>query len=63
MTGWAYLQDSNKEVEAVNSFLMRLKENKQFSGIFKDISITSVNQSQVKNAAATNFIIVCKGAR
>jgi hypothetical protein len=63
MTGWSYLQDSNKELEAVNSFMTRLKENKQFSGVFKDISITSVNQSQVKNAAATSFIIVCKGAR
>jgi hypothetical protein len=63
MAGWAYLQDSNKELEAVNLFMTRLKENQKFSGVFKEISITSVNQGQVKNTPVTSFIIICKGAR
>jgi hypothetical protein len=63
MTGWAYLQDRNKELEAVNSFATNLKENQKFSSVFKEINLTSVVEGQVKNTAVTSFIIICKGAR
>jgi Tfp pilus assembly protein PilN len=61
--GWAYLKDSNKELEAVNLFITRLKADQKFSGLFKEISLTSVNQGQVKNTVVTSFMIVCKGVR
>jgi Tfp pilus assembly protein PilN len=63
MTGWAYLKDSNKELEAINMFLTRLKEDKKFGPVFTDISITGVNQGQYRNAPVTSFMIVCKGRR
>jgi type IV pilus assembly protein PilM len=63
LNGWAFLEDGNKELEAVNQFVTRLKENQKFSSLFKDISITSVNQAKIDKTSVTSFIIVCKGAR
>jgi len=61
--GLAYLQDSNKELEAINNFLTKLKENQEFSRTFKEIKMASATQEKVSNTAVTSFIVTCKGTR
>ncbi|HOU36680.1 MAG TPA: pilus assembly protein PilM [Candidatus Omnitrophota bacterium] len=61
--GWAYLEDSNRELEAINNFLTRLKENQKFSVVFRDIKMTSATQEKLDNTPVTSFVIMCKGTR
>jgi hypothetical protein len=63
ISGWAFLDDSNKELEAINQFQTRLSSNPEFGKLFKDISITSANQGSFENKVVTVFTIVCKGAK
>ncbi|MCX5701827.1 MAG: pilus assembly protein PilM [Candidatus Omnitrophica bacterium] len=58
MRGTAFLDDSNKELELVNTFLARLKESQVFNKYFRNIEIVSVDYGQVKNV--TSFIITCR---
>jgi hypothetical protein len=60
LLGIAYLGDSDREIESVNSFLARLKENPVLNQYFKDIGILSVDYGKVKEVSMTNFIISCK---
>ncbi|MFA5075582.1 MAG: pilus assembly protein PilM [Candidatus Babeliales bacterium] len=63
LNGWAYLEDGNKELEAIDKFVTALKNNPKFAGVFKDITMPSANQAQLQNTPVTSFAIVCKGAR
>lgn len=63
LAGWAYLEDSNKELEAVNLFLTKLKENPKFNLYFNEISLTSVNQEEISGKAVSSFVIICKGVK
>lgn len=58
LKGTAFLDDSNKELELVNTFLARLKENQVFNKYFKNIEIVSVDYDQVKGV--TSFTISCR---
>ncbi len=58
--GTAYLGDSDKEIEIVNSFLARLKENSVLSQYFKDIGLLSVDYGKVKEVNMTHFSIYCR---
>ena len=60
LEGGAYLGDSDKEFEAVNTFLSNLKANQFFSKNFKEISITSVDRKVVEDKSIAIFSIVCK---
>ena len=58
MRGTAFLDESNKELELVNTFLARLKESQVFNKYFRNIEIVSVDYDQEKNV--TSFIISCR---
>ncbi len=61
--GTAYLGDSDREIETVNSFLARLKESPVLNQYFKDIGLSSVDYGKVKETNMTNFVISCKSYR
>ena len=60
LEGTAYLGDSDKETELVNTFLSRLKGNPAFTKYFKEMAIVSTGRKQIKKASITNFIISCQ---
>lgn len=57
--GLAYLGDSAKELEMINKFLANLKDDPYFNK-FKQVSITSVDHSQIADTSVTNFTISCQ---
>jgi Tfp pilus assembly PilM family ATPase len=61
LEGTAYLGDSDKELELVNAFLSRLKENSTLTEYFKEMSVVSTGHKQIEKASITNFIISCQG--
>jgi Tfp pilus assembly PilM family ATPase len=58
--GQAYLGDSDKEFEAVNTFLNNLRSNKFFSKNYKEIAITFVDRKSILDKSVAVFNIVCK---
>ncbi len=60
LDGMAYLTDSSKEFELVNSFADKLKENAVFSKYFKDIKIVSLDRGKIKDSDVANFAISCQ---
>ena len=58
--GEAYLGDSDKEFEAVSTFLSNLKSNQFFSKHFQEITITSVDRKPVMDKSVAFFSIVCR---
>jgi len=63
IAGNIYLGDSNKEVEAVNTFLYRLKESAVFKKYFSLITIGSIDQAQEAGKTVTTFLISCEGEK
>jgi hypothetical protein len=61
LEGMVYLGDTDKELDLVNTFLLRLKENPTFAQYFKEIFIVSTGTSQIKKVIVTNFTISCQG--
>jgi hypothetical protein len=60
LEGLAYLADSNKEFELVNSFLSKLKEDRVFGNYFKDINIASLDTVQMDKTTLTKFVVFCR---
>lgn len=60
LKGYAYLDDSDKELELANSFLLKLKESPTLNKYFKDIKIASLEQTQSGKLKVTSFVINCK---
>jgi Tfp pilus assembly protein PilN len=60
LTGLAYLGDRNKEFEAISALFSNLKNNSEFSKIFKKIEIVSIVYAQSYKWEVTNFAITCK---
>jgi len=58
--GEAYLGDSDKEFEAVSTFLSNLKANQFFSKNFKEITITSVDRKAILDKSVAVFSIACR---
>jgi len=57
--GKVYLADGEKEVEAVNKFLVALKESNDFSSSFSELKLDSVNTTVVNKYNVTQFQITC----
>jgi hypothetical protein len=55
-----YLGDSDKELKAINRFLLNLKENPVLNVNFKSMNIESVDKGQMEGTNLTNFVIVCR---
>ncbi|MDD5255037.1 MAG: pilus assembly protein PilM [Candidatus Omnitrophica bacterium] len=60
LSGTAYLGDSEKEFDLVNSFLAALKEDPAFARYFKDVSISTIDHGQSQGVAVTTFTISCR---
>ncbi|MCX5707178.1 MAG: PilN domain-containing protein [Candidatus Omnitrophica bacterium] len=61
LQGMSYLADSDKEFEAVNSFLSNLRANPDFSKYFTEINISSIDHRQVdEKVTATSFVITAR---
>jgi len=60
LEGTAYLGNSEKELELVNTFLSRLKENSTLTKYFKEMSVVSTGNKQIEKITITNFIISCQ---
>jgi Tfp pilus assembly protein PilN len=61
LDGNAYLNDGEKEFEAVNVFVAALRVNPAFSKYFKDINITSIVREEMDDVPVTKFSISCTG--
>jgi len=60
LEGMVYLDDSDKEFRAVNTFLSNLKANPDFAKYFKEINIVSLSRGQFEDLTETSFLISCK---
>lgn len=60
LEGMVYMEDADREFEAVNRFLESIRKNPEFTRYFKDISIVSIDRRQTEKVTATNFAISCK---
>ena len=60
LEGQAYLGDSDKEFEAVSTFLSNLKSNQFFSKNYKEITITSVDRKAILDKSVAVFSILCR---
>lgn len=58
--GVAYLGDSIKEIEAVNSFVAGLKKEQVLNKYFKVVELASLNRNQGREGMVTNFAISCR---
>ncbi len=61
LEGNAYLNDGEKEFEAVNVFVAALRANAAFSKYFKDINVTSIVREEMDEVPVTKFSISCAG--
>lgn len=61
LRGIAYLGDSNRELEVINTFSANLKSDPTFSKYFKEIEIVSMEGSRTEKASVTNFTVSCRG--
>lgn len=60
LKGTAYLGDSDKELQLVNNFLSRLKENPAVTKYFKEMPILSTEHKQTERVSITNFTVSCQ---
>jgi hypothetical protein len=60
LSGSVYLGDSDREMEAVNNFIVELKANPEFNKAFGNISVVSLDQGQSDKTILTNFKISCR---
>ncbi len=60
LEGQVYLEDNDKELEAVNIFLSNLNNDPVFSKYFKEMAINSIDRKTEFNKNSTVFMITCK---
>lgn len=60
LNGQVYLGNSDLEFESVNVFLTNLKKDPLFSGYFKEITISFIDQKNVQDRNVAVFKITCK---
>jgi len=60
LNGIIYLDDADKELESVNTFVVNLDENKEFNKYFDEVNILSVERGTFEQTAATIFTISCE---
>ncbi|MFA6358143.1 MAG: pilus assembly protein PilM [Candidatus Omnitrophota bacterium] len=60
LNGEVYLDNSDKEFESVNIFLLNLKKSQEFGRYFKEIIINSIDQRQERGKNITVFSIICR---
>jgi Tfp pilus assembly PilM family ATPase len=63
LDGTVYLGDNAREFETVYQMVSSLKSSTEISKNFKNISVSSVNRSQLYSMAVTEFSISCKSGQ
>jgi hypothetical protein len=63
LDGVAYLKDSAKELDLINTFFRKLKEDTVFSQYFKLIDLVSMDATTTEGEKATKFQIVCQSQK
>lgn len=63
LKGNAYLEDSDKELQLVNEFLLNLKEDPVLNQHLKEMNIMSIDRGGNEKMAFTTFIITCRNYR
>ncbi|OGX33461.1 MAG: hypothetical protein A2787_08915 [Omnitrophica WOR_2 bacterium RIFCSPHIGHO2_01_FULL_48_9] len=58
--GYAYAADASEQFELVDTLLLNLKNNKDFSKTFDKIDLTSVQKTGLQDYAVTSFRITCR---
>jgi len=58
--GAAFLEDSGKEIKAINDFVSNLNGKKEFSDAFPSIIASSVKEGEIKGIKVTLFTINCR---
>ncbi len=61
MFGTAFLADSDKEFDAVNRFVANLRENRGFSGNFKEVKLEAFDRVKEQEITVAKFTVSCKG--
>jgi hypothetical protein len=60
LDGTVYLNDSDKELKSINTFIANLRSDLK-SGYFTEISIVSISRGENQKLPVTNFLISCRG--
>ncbi|MCM8800256.1 MAG: pilus assembly protein PilM [Candidatus Omnitrophica bacterium] len=60
LKGNAYLKDYQQEVNAINDFFSNIKNNPNFSKVYKNIEIVSIERNTIGEKEVTSFGIICK---
>ncbi len=60
LKGFAYLEDHNMELKAINSFFSSVKKIPEFSDAFQTIDVVSIERVKIGESEATKFAITCK---
>jgi len=60
LEGRAYLEDYNKELEAINKFYSDLKNHPYISKVYKNIELVSMERSEISGKEVSNFVINCR---
>jgi len=60
ISGFAYLDDVNQQVDLVNILLKNLKASKQFAENFKEIKLAAVNRTVINEFSVMSFDIKCE---
>lgn len=55
--GIIYMGDNDKEMAAINSFLVKMKEQNAIRNKFKEVNVTNIERRQIEKATATEFVI------
>ncbi|MCM8779632.1 MAG: PilN domain-containing protein, partial [Candidatus Omnitrophica bacterium] len=58
--GAAFLEDSAKEINAINTFVEKLKANEEFSKTFNIIIASSQREGMIRDIRVTFFTINCR---
>lgn len=60
LRGTVFMADSDKEFEAVNSFIAKLRDNTGFSQYFKNVKLESFDRVKDQDITVAKFLVSCK---
>jgi len=59
LKGYCYLGEEEAELDAIDSFVRKLKEDKEFSRDYRDIILRSIARTELQGVRVTSFEINC----
>ena len=61
LQGYAYQNDSDKEIKLINLFAANLKDDPKFSRTMKEVTITAIDRALYEETSVSSFNIICRG--